>query len=87
MKLTWKIEKADILNVNSFFEKNKNNAFVQKRIGRNINKQHLEISKSSIFKTMVSCLLTTQQRSGPDSAVTKFINTEPFGCNSILLVF
>ncbi len=27
---------------------------------------------------MVSCLLTTQQRSGPNSAVTKFITTKPF---------
>lgn len=78
MKLFWKIEESDIQKVKSFYEKNKDNPFVRERINRNLNKQNVEISKDIFFKTMVSCLLTTQQRSGPDSAVTKFINTKPF---------
>jgi len=78
MKLLWKIEKSDIQKVKSFYEKNKDNPFVRERINRNLNKQNVEISKNIFFKTMVACLLTTQQRSGPDSAVTKFINTKPF---------
>jgi len=78
MKLLWEIEESDIQKIKSFYEKNKNNPFVLERINRNINKQNVELSKNIFFKTMVSCLLTTQQRSGPDSAVTKFINTKPF---------
>ncbi|WP_457598219.1 8-oxoguanine DNA glycosylase [Hydrogenimonas sp.] len=78
MELLLKIEESDIQKVKSFYEKNEDNPFVRKRIDRNLNKQNTKISKEIFFKTMVSCLLTTQQRSGPDSAVTKFINTKPF---------
>ena len=78
MKLLWEIEESDIRKVKRFYEKNKDNPFVCERIKRNINKQNVKISKDIFFKVMVSCLLTTQQRSGPDSAVAKFINTKPF---------
>lgn len=30
---------------------------------------------------MISCLITTQQRSGPNSAVTRFISSKPFPLN------
>jgi len=78
MKLLWEIEESDIQKVKSFYERNKDNPFVHERIKRNINKQNVKISKDIFFKVMVSCLLTTKQRSGPNSAVTKFINAKPF---------
>ena len=78
MKIIWKIEQEDLINIRKFLEDNKDNIFVKKRISRNINKDYGEITKSDFFKTMISCLLTTQQRSGPQSSVTKFINTKPF---------
>jgi hypothetical protein len=34
--------------------------------------------REDFWKQMVACLLTTQQRSGPTSAVTRFIRTAPF---------
>jgi len=34
--------------------------------------------KSQIWEVMISCLLSTQQRSGPDSPLNKFINAKPF---------
>ena len=33
------------------------------------------------WEAMIACLVTTQQRSGPNSAVTKFICTKPFPLN------
>ena len=78
MKLIWKIEKEDINKIKKFYRENKNNDFVRKRISRNINKKYGVISEDNFFKEMVSCLLTTQQRSGPNSPVTKLINTKPF---------
>lgn len=78
MKILWKIEENDVKKVMKFYESNKDNPFVTFRIKKNIHKTFDEITKDLFFKAMVSCLLTTQQRSGPDSTVTKFINTKPF---------
>ncbi len=81
MKIIWNIESHDIERVKRFFDIHHNNYFVRKRIERNIKGLDSNISKDDFLKTMVSCLLTTQQRSGPESAVTKFINTNPFPLN------
>jgi hypothetical protein len=78
MKLIWQIEEEDIQKVKTFFEANKNNAFVLDRVKQNIRKEIPQFSKDIFWKIMVSCLLTTQQRSGPDSAISKFIRTKPF---------
>ena len=78
MKLIWKIEDADIQKVRLFYEKYENSLFVQQRIDKNINRASQEITKETFWKTLVACLLSTQQRSGPYSAVTKFLCTEPF---------
>jgi len=78
MKIIWQVETADIKSIKNFYKEYINNPFVQNRIERNIKTLQFKISKNVFFKAMVSCLLTTQQRSGPDSAVTRFINTKPF---------
>ena len=78
MKITWQVEPQDLKRISEFKKKYWKSPFVQKRIERNINKISIDISKDEFFKAMVSCLLTTQQRSGPNSPVTGFINTEPF---------
>jgi len=81
MKLIWQIEDSDISKVKSFFEANKNSAFVSNRIERNIKKAIPQFSKDIFWEAMISCLLTTQQRSGPNSAITKFTCTKPFPLN------
>jgi hypothetical protein len=78
MKLIWQIEDNDIQKIRSFYEANKNNLFVLNRIERNVKKSIPQFSNDVFWEAMVSCLLTTQQRSGPDSAITKFICTKPF---------
>lgn len=81
MKLIWQIEDDDILKVKSFFEANKDSAFVSNRIERNIKKAIPQFSNDIFWEAMISCLLTTQQRSGPNSAITKFTCTKPFPLN------
>lgn len=78
MKLIWEINKSDIDKILSFLDEHKQNPFVLKRIRRNIDKNIPAFSKEHFWKAMVSCLLTTQQRSGPNSSVTQFIRSEPF---------
>lgn len=81
MKLLWQIEDSDIQKVKAFYETQKNNAFVLNRIERNVKKVLPPFSNEMFWEAMISCLVTTQQRSGPDSAVTKFICTKPFPLN------
>jgi thermostable 8-oxoguanine DNA glycosylase len=78
MEILWKISEKDIDIVSNFYRKHMNNNFVKYRIENNIKGSIQNFSKINFWKTMVACLLTTQQRSGPKSYVTKFISTEPF---------
>ena len=81
MKLLWQIEDSDIQKVRSFYEAQKNNAFVLNRIERNVKKAIPHFSEGIFWEAMISCLITTQQRSGPNSAVTRFISSKPFPLN------
>jgi hypothetical protein len=81
MKLLWQIEDADIQKVKLFYEAQKNNAFVLNRIERNVKKVLPRFTYELFWEAMISCLITTQQRSGPNSSVTKFICTKPFPLN------
>lgn len=78
MKLLWQIEDSDIQKVRSFYKTQENNSFVLNRIDRNIKKYLPQFSDALFWKAMISCLITTQQRSGPNTPVTKFICAEPF---------
>jgi len=81
MKLSWQIEEDDIQKVKSFYEVQKDNTFVLNRIERNVKKNLPKFTKELFWEAMISCLITTQQRSGPNSSVTKFICTKPFPLN------
>lgn len=78
MKFIWQIENTDIQRIKDFYKKQENNPFVLRRIERNVGKNIQDFSKKLFWNAMISCLLTTQQRSGPNSTVTKFICSDPF---------
>jgi len=77
MKITWIIENDDIQRIREFVNKH-NNPFVEIRIMRNVKRQNIRIDKDSILKHMLMCLLTTQQRSGPNTPVGLFMQKTPF---------
>jgi hypothetical protein len=81
MKIVWKIDLDDIAKVKAFFDEHKDNHFVKTRIATNLAVDKSPISKDVFWDRLVGCLLTTQQRSGPDSSVTKFLLTtsHPYG--------
>ena len=81
MKILWQIEDCDIEKAKQFYVSQKNTAFVLNRIDRNVKKHLPPLTNSIFWEAMISCLITTQQRSGPDSSVTKFICTKPFPLN------
>lgn len=74
VKILLEFEGNDIKKIKQFYEANKKNLFVKNRIKRNIEKQDIQLTDDVFWKLMASCLLTTQQRSGPNSVVTKFIS-------------
>jgi hypothetical protein len=78
MKILWQIEVEDVAKVKEFFDRHKDNAFVKMRIATNLNDGKPPVTKEAFWELMISCLLTTQQRSGPGSSVTRFILTKPF---------
>jgi len=78
MKILWHVEPEDVRKIKAFVQTQNENPFVQLRIKRNLRENKPVISKEEFWKAIVSCLINTQQRSGPDSIVTKFINSQPF---------
>ena len=77
MKIFWQFDTEDIARVTAFFGEHKDNHFVKARVATNLAANKPPISKHDFWERMVGCLLTTQQRSGPGSPVTKFLLTEP----------
>jgi len=77
MQLLWQVDPSDVAKVKAFYEKHCKNAFVQTRIATNLAEDKPVITKELFWDRMVGCLLTTQQRSGPDSAVSRFVLTNP----------
>lgn len=81
MELIWKVNADDIERVQEFYERYQNCPLVRQRIQRNID-QPVELpSKENFWDVMIGCLLTTQQRSGPKSAVARFTSIKPFPLN------
>jgi len=77
MNITWNISEQDIQTVINALNENEN-SFLQKRRKRNIEKENIVINPDTIIRTMLMCLLTSQQRSGPNSVVGQFLQKEPF---------
>ena len=78
MKILWEISVKDIQKTKEFVKLHHNNNFVQARIKRNLTKTKPRTTKSALWRNLVSCLVTTQQRSGPNSLVNIFLNSESF---------
>lgn len=78
MQIKWKVTDKDIRQIKEFIDKQKNNPFVRDRVKRNLKGNGFKLSKNNIWRVLVGCLLTTQQRSGPESNVGRFLQTKPF---------
>ena len=72
MNILWNISDNDIQKLKNVLIENEN-PFLTKRKERNVLRQNIVIDKNTIIKTMIACLLTLQQRSGPNSIVGQFL--------------
>jgi hypothetical protein len=80
MNISWNITDYDIQKIKKVLIDNEN-PFLIKRRERNVHRQNIVINEDVIIKTMIACLLTSQQRSGPNSVVGRFLSKEPFPIN------
>ncbi len=78
MKFQWLIQSKDVAKVEALMTETAKRSFVLNRIERNVPARRLKITRDKFWFSMLGCLMTTQQRSGPDSPVSQFINSKPF---------
>ena len=78
MKIVWQIDDGDIARVKEFLDLHVDDPFVKSRIATNLKDDKPPVAMERFWDVMIACLLTTQQRSGPGSPVTRFISTSPF---------
>jgi len=78
MNIKWEITQKDVKIIEELFRSHKNRPFVERRINRNVKKEISHINIQTVWKKLVTCLLTTQQRVGKGSKVREFLTTKPF---------
>lgn len=78
MKIVWEVEPEEVAKLRRFVYTQKDNPFVRSRIERNVTNPPTSVEIDLFWQVLVSCLLTSRQRSGPDSYVSQFLRSKPF---------
>jgi hypothetical protein len=78
MRYRWEFSQSDVEAVQKLIEESKGCGLVAERRRRNCADKPGPVSRDWFWNAMVMCLLTSQQRSGPDSPVVRFLGTDPF---------
>ena len=78
MRIDWIVEWSDCEAVSRFVNDQRNKNFVLDRIRHNVDGLVPKFTRERFWKALVMCLLTTQQRSGPQSPVSRFLSADPF---------
>jgi thermostable 8-oxoguanine DNA glycosylase len=71
-------DSSDASKIKTLVEQKTESKFVQNRIRRNVLPRELNLSREVMWRVLIGCLLTTQQKSGPDSDVKRFLEQRPF---------
>ena len=78
MQLAWKVTAVDAARIREFVRSRRSDPFARNRIARNVRGDRPALSVRRFWRGLLLGLLTTQQRSGPSSAVARFLVTRPF---------
>ena len=76
MDPAWNITETDLDRWREFVAKNSKNEMVINRYRRNIKREGIDLSKGYLWRVLVGCQVTTQQRSGPDTPVSRFLRSK-----------
>ena len=78
MQLAWRVTARDAAAIRKFVESRRHDPFVRRRIARNVRGERPALDVRRFWQGLLVGLLTTQQRSGPSSAVGRFLSMKPF---------
>ena len=78
MKIDWIVTQQDVAQVQAFVAAQSENPLVMDRRRRNLAKSKPKVSLQQFWRRMVAARLTSQQKSGPESHVARFIRSRPF---------
>ena len=79
MRIDWTIEQRDTDRVRELLGSATESRFVLSRIKDNVAPEcPPAFGRDEFWRVMLGCLLTTQQRSGPDGSVARFLGRKPF---------
>jgi hypothetical protein len=78
VEIIWKLDQQEITRLQAFVSERQNDAFVRSRIRKNIEAPPTSVSVDEFWYELVGCLLSSQQRSGANSPISRFLRTEPF---------
>lgn len=81
MKPTWEIDLSTLSRWRDFVKENSKNKVVLNRCQRNVKRKGIDISKANLWHVLVGCQITTQQRSGPNSPVDRFLRSGSIALN------
>lgn len=78
MRVTWHFARADIDAVRAEAKKFRRHPIVRDRYARNLKAPKPEVTRERFWRALAMALLTTQQPSGPKTAVRRLLATRPF---------
>lgn len=72
-QVEWRFDDGEIDRIREIVASQSENPFVRKRREKNVKPAEINISKDRFWNAHLAALLTSQQRSGPDSHVSQFL--------------
>ncbi|MFN0252732.1 MAG: hypothetical protein ACKV2T_38010 [Kofleriaceae bacterium] len=78
MKLSWTIEKGDRRVVADLIASTSGHRVVQERLSRNVDGAAPTFNRDEVWRVLIGCLLTTQQKSGPNAPISRVLHATKF---------
>ena len=79
MKINWVIEDLEAKKLLHFVESYRDHPLVKRRVQKNVDVEYMpDVGRERIWFIVLTCLLSTQQRSGSNSPLFQFCSQEPF---------
>ena len=75
-QVKWSFSKEEINRTRGIIADQRDNPFVRTRREKNVKKAQITVTEQQFWNAHLAALLTSQQRSGPDSYVSQFLKNE-----------
>lgn len=75
MLASWNMDESSLSKWRVLVSENSSRELVLKRRDKNVRRNGIDLSKDEIWRVLVGCQVTTQQRSGKNSAASRFLKS------------